>query len=156
MYDELRKAGAGWVANVKSAPQGLSAEVVARRGDARAQETHVAAGGDETKATFGERPCALTVVGIDAGDFPGLGRRLGDRGQRGVDLLGVRVDGFSVRKRNRQIEWADEDAVNAWRGQDGVEVLQRGAGFDHREDHREIVRLAQIDLRVRDLRERHR
>src|SRR5215472_4784040 len=96
----------------KSPKLELSVEAFARRDDAGAQEAHVAAGGDEAKATFGERPCALAIVGIDAGDFPSLGRRLGDRGQRGVDLLGVRVDGFSVRERNRQVEWAYEDAVN--------------------------------------------
>ena len=66
----------------------------------------------------------------------------------------MRIDVGAVAERDRQIGRSEEQRVDAGRRGDRLEIVERGAGLDHREGDGEVVGLAQIDLLVGDVGER--
>ena len=111
---------------------------------------------EELEAALGKLHGAVGRVAIGAGNFLGFLRGGDDAIDLAVDVFRHRVDLLAVGQRDRKIGRPEEDAVDARRRHNRIEVLERGARLDHGERDDVVVGFAQIDRLVGQPGERRR
>jgi hypothetical protein len=87
---------------------------------------------------------ALGVAAIDAGNFAGFPGRAADFIDGLLDLRRLDVLCRAAAERGGKVVGADEQRIDAGRGDDGVDIAERGRGLDHGERERALIGLAQV------------